>query len=1307
MMKRLFNILCALCLLATVSLQAQTTISGVIMDEELNEPLIGANVIIVGTTIGASTDLDGNYSITSEEALPWTVEVSYTGFAPKTMTVTGSNPNLNINLASSAIIGQEVVISASRKREKVQEAPASISVIGARKLVATPNVEAARALINAPGVQIQQQSAARINIELRGGSGLFGTGTFPIQDYRSLVGPGLGTFDVLNSPLNTIDIARIEVVRGPGSALYGPGVTTGVVHFITKNPIDDPGTTVELMGGELNTLGVSARHATKVSDKFGFKINAHYKRGDEFTLDGSEGTTDGAGVFTSQLDKFSRTVISPTITNDVVDVTIPGRVLLNESDLDPDGDGNMMQDFWWNYAANATLEFRPQDDLSFSVSGGVNAASAVFYNSQGEGLSQSTEAWGQARMQKGGLFAQVFVVNNNGGTDENPTFLYQTGNITPVGRTQLEGQLQYNFGVPSFLDADFTVGMDYRSAINDTRNTVYGRNEDDDDYRIFGTYIQGKFALAKKLDLVLAGRFDTFNFLEDNSFSPRAAIVYKANPKHTFRASYNESAGPPSTLQVNIDFPVASPVPGLFDIWLYGQKESHTWNNPVIDVTIPGVPDLPAGTPGLPLAVPYGAVAGQVLPAVFAGLGADPASAPLVPALQAFFDGYVPGGTTGNFFRYNIFNGQPLPDLTPTAPATLTNTTTLEVGYKGLIGDKLGASIDLYHVTTKGFTQFTAVGPTVALVGSDVPGDLAAQVGADLSNYLQTTIGLDAATAGAVAAGVGGGFAQGGAGFDAAAGPLYGIFGAIESDQLPQGDGITHVAAGYRSFADAERDRLGLDIGLEYFVNNDVSFFGNYSWVDQTEWIPGEDDDDGLPFRSFLNIPKNKFRLGFNLAPEYGFRANVAFQHDDAFLVDAGQFSGTAQEKNLVDAGVGYRFDNGISLDLTATNLFDSEYRALPNMPLIGRRVLGKLTFDLGGQKADADGDGIADDRDNCPNTAGLKAFGGCPDSDGDGIMDSADACPLAAGIASTNGCPDGDGDGVADANDACPDVAGSMNGCPDSDGDGVADNADACPNTAGPAGGCPDGDGDGIADKDDACPTAAGPIGGCPDADGDGVADGDDACPNTAGTLGGCPDGDGDGVADKDDACPTVAASTANGCPADPDSDGDGVPDSRDACPNSSGSANGCPDADGDGVADKNDACPSVAAATSNGCPAIPASVTDVFNRALQGIQFETGKNRIRTASRTILRDVINIMNENPSYKLNIGGHTDSIGSSESNQRLSQKRADAVKKYLTDRGVDGSRVSAVGYGESQPVADNKYTAGRKQNRRVELSVNY
>ncbi|MFZ9074224.1 MAG: OmpA family protein [Flavobacteriaceae bacterium] len=138
----------------------------------------------------------------------------------------------------------------------------------------------------------------------------------------------------------------------------------------------------------------------------------------------------------------------------------------------------------------------------------------------------------------------------------------------------------------------------------------------------------------------------------------------------------------------------------------------------------------------------------------------------------------------------------------------------------------------------------------------------------------------------------------------------------------------------------------------------------------------------------------------------------------------------------------------------------------------------------------DADGDGISDKNDECPDVPGLKEFNGCPDTDGDGIPDTKDRCPEEAGTLELNGCPDTDGDGIADVDDACPNKAGTaeMNGCPDSDGDGVGDNIDRCPNTAGPAenSGCPwaDRDNDGVPDKDDKCPDTFGTVksSGCPD---------------------------------------------------------------------------------------------------------------------------------------------------------------------------------------------------------------------------------
>lgn len=149
------------------------------------------------------------------------------------------------------------------------------------------------------------------------------------------------------------------------------------------------------------------------------------------------------------------------------------------------------------------------------------------------------------------------------------------------------------------------------------------------------------------------------------------------------------------------------------------------------------------------------------------------------------------------------------------------------------------------------------------------------------------------------------------------------------------------------------------------------------------------------------------------------------------------------------------------------------------------------VVFKFGGpSKQDSDGDGVADDKDMCPEAAGTKENGGCPDTDGDSVLDKDDACPEAAGTKENGGCPDTDGDGVLDKDDACPEAAGTVEnkGCPDTDGDGVVDKDDECPEVAGPTEnkGCvwPDTDGDGVPDKDDKCPEVAGSIEkeGCPE---------------------------------------------------------------------------------------------------------------------------------------------------------------------------------------------------------------------------------
>ena len=267
-------------------------------------------------------------------------------------------------------------------------------------------------------------------------------------------------------------------------------------------------------------------------------------------------------------------------------------------------------------------------------------------------------------------------------------------------------------------------------------------------------------------------------------------------------------------------------------------------------------------------------------------------------------------------------------------------------------------------------------------------------------------------------------------------------------------------------------------------------------------------------------------------------------------------------------------------------------------------------------------------------------------------------------GVSLTFGGKDTDGDGIYDKDDACPEVAGleAFNGCPDSDGDGIQDSEDDCPNEAG------------LAD-----------FNGCPDRDGDGVADNSDDCPDTPGlkSLAGCPDADGDGVADGKDNCVNEAGPAANnGCPW-PDSDGDGVLDKDDQCPNEAGTV------------------------ANNGCPEVNPTeeVMATLNNYARTILFDTGKSSFKDQTMPVLQAMTAIFKEYPKADFAIGGHTDSVGSNSSNQLLSERRANAVRDYLIANGISADRLTAVGFGETNPIDDNATRSGRANNRRVEVKL--
>jgi outer membrane protein OmpA-like peptidoglycan-associated protein len=241
------------------------------------------------------------------------------------------------------------------------------------------------------------------------------------------------------------------------------------------------------------------------------------------------------------------------------------------------------------------------------------------------------------------------------------------------------------------------------------------------------------------------------------------------------------------------------------------------------------------------------------------------------------------------------------------------------------------------------------------------------------------------------------------------------------------------------------------------------------------------------------------------------------------------------------------------------------------------------------------------------------------------------------------------------------------------------------------------------------------------PDQDRDGVPDREDQCPADAGPAPtGCPpppDADRDGIPDSSDPCPTEAEDgnppdEKDGCP-NKDLDNDGIAIPVDLCPDQAGIApDGCPpkDTDGDGLMDPDDRCPKDAETRNNfedqdGCPDELPEQVKKFTGVIRGIQFASGNAKIRKTSFPLLDDAVSVLKQYPTLRIRISGHTDSRGVRAKNLTLSENRANAVRDYLTTRGIESSRVETRGVGPEEPIADNKTSAGRAQNRRIEFEL--
>jgi uncharacterized repeat protein (TIGR01451 family)/fimbrial isopeptide formation D2 family protein len=444
--------------------------------------------------------------------------------------------------------------------------------------------------------------------------------------------------------------------------------------------------------------------------------------------------------------------------------------------------------------------------------------------------------------------------------------------------------------------------------------------------------------------------------------------------------------------------------------------------------------------------------------------------------------------------------------------------------------------------------------------------------------------------------------------------------------------------------------------------------------------------DSGVTFMPSLLLSRHDGGLRYALNASYLARSRTTVVNQ------------VVNDEIAVRAGVGYRFSKmPLELDVTTSaavaaykpfskfNQNHLEFIAGPSYEIGGKWIV----FAAGGVGV-LQGFGTPDYRLIAGVRIGrLQDSPEDPDSDGDGIRDSVDKCKNEKedldGFQDTDGCPDldNDGDGIVDTADKCVNEAEDKDSFQDDDG---------CPD--------PDNDNDGFRDEADKCPIEPENVNGFQD---------DDGCPDIA-------DRDNDGITNDTDACPDQAEDKDNfedtdGCP-DPDNDKDLTLDVNDKCADVAGPVEnqGCPDTDRDkdGVVDRLDNCPDEPGTAKNqGCKDKQlVIIRDGKLDILDVVYFKFDKDEILIKSNKLLDNVAQVLNAHMEINsVEVQGHTDSQGNDAYNLDLSQRRAKQVMAYLIKKGVDAKRLTSQGYGETQPIADNKTVKGRATNRRVVFKI--
>ncbi len=950
------SLLYAFVLWAGVAFGAEGTLSGVVKGPE-GESIPGANIVLIGDLlpggkIGTATGEDGRFRLEGLPAGEYQLSVTHIGYRSlmrEGVGIVGGEQELMLTLETGIIFLDQNVVSASRRQEKVLEAPASVAVVEAHEIRNRPALSVVEHVRDLPGVDFSQTGLAQSNVVVRGFNNVFSGALLTLTDNRIARVPSLRLNAYNFIPVTNDDIERIEVVLGPGSALYGPNSANGVMHIITRSPFNSAGTSAQVGLGERSVRQVSVRHAGAAGDRLGYKVSAQHYTGMDWEYEDPEEVRARAA--------------NPAIKPRSFDIE--------------------------RQSTEARLDYRATDELTAILAAGYNKGNQIELTGLGAGQAQDwVYNYVQLRLLYKSWFAQVF----QNGSDAGETFTLRDGQSV-VDKSKLTA-FQVQHSAVLGVRQRFTYGADVLLTRPDTEGTITGGNEDYDQTNEFGAYVQSETALNEMLDLVVALRYDDHNRIPEGEISPRVGLVFKPKETQILRLTYNHAFATPSSNNLYLDIRSSQDAFGIGAAFAPSLGFA-----PAIDVRAQGTyrEDMGGGWTfarsgnGRPqFRSPFAPVVAGMAPADFIDLG-DPVftnvmwglgrsgvlsrlNTPLfmglattqIGVLQELdqataeaaaqqllggLDALVPAQLTGLDNALLMLNLEkvaagdsapfdPVADVFDVPLTRSTTTETFELGYKGVIGERLVVAADLYHTRIKDFVSPIQVQtPNVFLD----PASLGAALGASIGEALAENAELAAAVAPLDKMQVPGTLSGNGNGSPVdeivtlfAGGAASIPFGTVTPEQAYD---PTAVMLTVRNFGEISLN--GLDVNLAYFPSDQWSLTGSYSYVDNTLF----EKVDGIADIA-LNAPGNKYKLGTSYTLDQPqLTLGAQWRYVGAFRQESGVFVGDVDAYSLLDLNASclLPFGSNLRLGVDVSNALDTKHRAFIGAPEIGRLVFGQL----------------------------------------------------------------------------------------------------------------------------------------------------------------------------------------------------------------------------------------------------------------------------------------------------------------------------------------------------------------------------